>query len=204
MHVQPDLILENLLMSEGAEERLIRGIADEEHFRLLLDGVSCLENAGADIIVVPCNTVHSFLPELRRRSSVPILSIIEETAKECSRIKVRRVGILGTSKTISDQLHQHALQEQGIASLLPLEQEQKQVDTVIRAILSNTLTGRETQILRSIILDLNSRGADAIILGCTDLWKVLPQIESSLPLLDTTTILENATLQVLLEGIKLC
>ena len=85
---QPHILLDNLPISEKAEEHLIKGGSSKEHLDLLIESVQRLNKLNADVIVIACNTVHIFITELRKRSRIPILSIIEETAKRCKEMNL--------------------------------------------------------------------------------------------------------------------
>ena len=200
MHTQPDIILENLPLSKKSEQELISGKSSPQHFQLMLHAIQRLHHADVDFIVIPCNTVHIFIDELRKRSHKPILSIIEETALICREKNLQTIGLLGTTKTITEALHQQALEKIGITSLILPQKDQEHLNTIIINIINATSTTQDQQALLKMINTLQKSGAQAIILACTDLTHLIQSAQSPLPLIDTCSVLENATLKCLIEG----
>ena len=134
---QPHILLDNLPISQEAEERLINGGPSQEHLDLLVESVHRLNKLGADLIVIACNTVHIFIEELRTKSTIPILSIVEETAKECKKMKIKRAGILGSTKTIQSGLYANELKKWNIELIIPDEVDQRFVSECIIRIINN-------------------------------------------------------------------
>ena len=196
---QPDILLENLPVSKNSEEKIIRGIVAEELKWILISAVERLNKSGVDFIVIPCNTVHIFIDELRRISKVPILSIIEETAKECSKKGVKRAGLLASKTTINQKLHENELKKFGIETVSPDSAEQKTINDIIIRIIHNNEDSNDKKILADVIKKLKTRGADAVILGCTDLSSLISQKNSDLKLIDTLKILEKCSVEFFIE-----
>ena len=194
---QPDILLHNLPISAEAEQKMIRGESTSEHLKLLLEAVQVMNEAQVDCIVIPCNTVHVFLPELRRRSHALILSIVEECARECERKKFRKVGLLASKTTVKSRLHSRELRKQGIELLTPDDVDQAQVNSIILNILNGKAEAKDKQRLLTIINELGSRGADGIILGCTDLPLLITEKDTSVPLINTCELLENAAVDTI-------
>ena len=194
---QPDIVLENLPVSVEAERKIINGELGTEHFKLLVQAVKRLNNAGVDCIAIPCNTVHVFLPELRKLSNKPVLSIMEECAKECKKMNVKNVGLLASATTVKSRLHADELKKHGIILLVPGKKDQQIINQTIIKILHNTAGEKDRQNLLAIIDKLRAQGAEAVILGCTDLPLLIS--EASVPLIDTRSVLENSAVQNLLE-----
>jgi len=190
---QPDIVMENLPVSLEAEKKIVNGVQETEHLGLILRALEKLNKADVDMIAIPCNTVHIFLPELRKRSKAPILSIMEECAKVCKGLK--KVGLLGSSTTVKAGLHAIELNKRNIAVLVPSEEDQNAVNEIILKITNGIATESDKKDLLAIIDKLKSQGAEAVILGCTDLQLLVSK--ASLPLIDTCTVLENAVVQML-------
>ena len=108
----------------------------------LKSSVEILEKS-SDFIALPCNTAHIFLSDLRRFSKVPILDIIEETAKKVDSSSFNSVGILATKKTLECELYQNALRNKGIESLTPTEKEREVLTRVIYAFLAGELSSED-------------------------------------------------------------
>ncbi len=198
MGCQPDIILENLPVSAEAEKRLIQGEASEEHFRLLLQAIRKLNAADVDFLVIPCNTAHIFFAELQRRSLKPIINIIELCAEKCKQQQFTKVGLLATTKTIQARLHQQELEKRDIEVLLPERKEQRELTQIILSIINREFSQKKAKRVQSIISSLQKRGAEAIILGCTDLPLIAK--EKKIPFIDTCALLEEKTVGMLMGG----
>ncbi|MDO8556366.1 MAG: amino acid racemase [Nanoarchaeota archaeon] len=201
--VQPSLHLENVPMSVQQELALIRG----DHagsFPVLKDALVRLNKTDVDVIVIPCNSVHIFIDELRRLSKVPVMSITEEVARACRCAGFRNVGILATSTSIRQCLHSDELQHVGIKSVIPSGQEQGRVNQVIKNILDGCASAADVSTLISIVHSLQKKGAEAVILGCTDFQNILSQKDVAVPLVDTLKVLEEKTIALILEDSSVC
>jgi len=201
-NVQPHILLDNLPISQEAETRLINGGASQEHLKLLQESIRRLNKLNTDAIVITCNTVHIFINELRQQSKTPILSIIEETAKECKKQKLTKVGLLASTKTIKEGLHSKELKKNNIEVISPGEEDQKFISECIVRIINNKTTEKDEKKIMKIILKLKNKGAQAVILGCTDLPLLTAKLKLDLPVINTTSILEDAAIKTLLTTNK--
>ncbi len=197
---QPDLVLENVPVPKSIEQAIILGDARQEMKELLIKAVCHLNSAEVDFIVVPCNSVHVFIDELRMHSTRPIMSIIEETANHCKRNGFSTVGLLATSTTIREKLHATALAGFHIRTLLPDTEDQARIDDIILTLLNSTSTEEDVTFMQRILSDFKAEGADAAILGCTDFHLLIDAAKSPLPLVDTLHVLEETTVRLLLGG----
>jgi aspartate racemase len=182
--------MENVPMPISLEQEFIQGNASEKVFPLLKQAVMNLKSA--DIITIPCNSVHVFIERLRKISS-NILSITEETAKECNSRGFKKVGILATKTTVQKNLHKKELGKFNVELIVPTKKEQETVNQTI----INLLRGiqKDDSDLQKIISSLKNNGAEAIILGCTDLQLIVKN--SSLPVIDTLNVLETRLIDFL-------
>jgi len=195
---QPDIVLENLPVSAEAEARIINGEPGTEHLELLSKAVRRMNQAEVDLIVIPCNTVHVFMEELRKASKKPILSIIEETVKACCKAEVKKIGLLASGKTIKEKLYARAFQSHSIEMITPEKQEQLKINKVIIRILNNQAIEQDKQFLISLVNKMKLNKAESIVLGCTDLPLLIKQEDVEIPLISTLACLENAVLKELL------
>ncbi len=195
---QPDLLLLNLPVPQLVMNSIATGQKSEEMKELLLEAVKRLNHAEVDFIVIPCNTVHIFIKELRKVSQKPILSILEESTKELSKRNIRKVGLLASTTTIQQNLHSQELSKMNIQTIFPEFEDQKTISGTIVKIINNQVNDLDKENLRVIIKKLISQGAENILLACTDLQLVLTQEDSAVPLFDTFKILEASTLKLLL------
>ena len=127
-----------------------------------------LENAGVDLIVVPCNTAHYFYDGLTKGCKTPILNIIEETTAHLARIGVKTFGLLATVGTVQAGAYERFCAPRGLACVTPTMEEQ--------AVISNIIYGQIKQnkpvdmlAFDSVVNSLRSRGCEKIVLGCTEL-----------------------------------
>ena len=199
MDEQPRMIIDNVSMSNKGFRKLARGDFCPEALGLLVDSITRLNQAKVDLIVIPCNTVHVFIETLRRVSNVPILSIINETAKECVRQGFTKVGILGTSLTIQERLHTNALSKHNIDSITPTGGEQQFMDECIFRIINQQSTVEDRHQIANIINNLATQGAQAVILGCTDLFLIADQNAVTVPLINSTAVFEKSAINWFLE-----
>jgi len=197
---QPDMVIENLPVPSHVEEKIIKETS-EEMFNLLTNAVIRLNNSEVDFIAIPCNTVHIFIDQLRKVSKVPILSIIEECAKECKKRSLNNIGVLATTKSIQDKLHVNELKNNGINVLLPTQENQKKINEIILQRLHNENNQNNKLKLLNIINELKNNGAEAIILGCTELSLLIPNNDFNIPFLDSCAVLEDSAINKLVSNI---
>jgi aspartate racemase len=162
----------------------------------LLEGVMTLARNGADIIAIPCNSAHHWLDELVAATRVPIISICDAVLRDLilRGIRTGAIGILGTRGTIRSGIYQERLRLSGFASVEPTDAElSKWVEPTIRAVKAGEIDVARSH-LRRAIEALETRGAEAIVLGCTELPIAVDRSlsETSTPLIDSTRSLAAA------------
>ncbi len=198
----PSILIYNVPNLFRLEEAAVKTDGNlQEFLPLLLSGVKMLERS-SDFIALPCNTLHIFIDELRKSSRVPVLSILDETVGKIRKLGIRKAGILATTKTIKERLFEEKLGENGIETIKPSEAEQKTVSETIHRILQGEKTGEMRAELLGIVGNLKSRGAEAVVLGCTDLQLLINQKNSGVKIIDTVDVLADSVLERLLEGGK--
>ena len=133
----------------------------------LLRGLKTLEIAGVDFIAIACNTVSFFLPKLRKEIGIPIISIVEEVANVVNALNLQKVGILGTEMTLSTGLYNSALKNIELIGL-GIE-DRKLITSIILRVLAGKKERDDRVLLGNVINQLISRGAQKVILGCTEL-----------------------------------
>ena len=192
---RPSILISNVPISFALEEKFIKeGEGKKEFLSLLINSAIQLEKGGADFIVIPCNTAHVFINEIRASVNVPVLSIIEKTANVLNKKGVKKVGLLSTPATIKNKLFDSKLDV-----ILPNKTEQKQMGIIINKLINNHQTPRDKQALFRIVDDI-SKKSDAILLACTDLQLLIPENKHhKIEILDTMKILAEATVKELLS-----
>ena len=152
-----------------------------------LDGeLAALAAAGADFAVIAANTMHKVVPQLT--SKLPLIHVLDAVAEEAKRRGVRRLGLTGTGFTMNDGFYASGLEARGLQVLLP---ETAERDAIHRMIYDNLIAGRvrpeAVSRFGAIAGDLRRRGAEAVLLACTELILVAPPPEET-PWIDTGEI----------------
>lgn len=166
---------------------------------MLSDAAMRLEAAGADMILICTNTLHKVAPQVQARIHVPLVHIAEAAAERLTQHGITRVGLLGTKYTMTQTFYRDKLTERGIDVLIP---EGADIDLVNRVIFEELCLGVVKEESRSeylrVIASLQARGAQGILLGCTELGLIVDPADVSLPLFDTTEIHANKALSLAL------
>jgi aspartate racemase len=168
----------------------------EDPLPALLDSALLLEKAGADSLIIPCNTAHHWLPQLRERVGVPILDMVAETvgAVATHAPPLERIGLLATTGTVEARVYQSSLVRAGLAVVETTPAEQEFVMAVIYGIKAgNRAVGSD---LVRVGRNLIERGAQGLILGCTELSLVEETLELGCPLFDPLAILARRAVAI--------
>ena len=185
----PPMIIYSLPLS-GFDES---GIVDKRLvLQQLLHGVDTLRDAGCIFIVIPCNTVHYFMNELRQKSSIPIISIMEETVKKIKQNNHTIVGLLGSDTTLKLQLYQNLLDENGIICVSPTQEENPIITKLILEVMIGKLEYKTKENVLSIIKKMELQSANAVILGCTEIPLAITQTDVNIKVYDTLQILAES------------
>jgi aspartate racemase len=169
---------------------------------VLADAARRLETAGADFLVVATNTMHKLAPAIEAAVRIPLFHIADPTAAEAKRSGCTTVALLGTRYTMEQAFYRGRLAEvHGLRVLVP---EQEERDTVHRIIYEELCLGvvreESRDACRRIVAGLVARGAQAVILGCTEITLLLGQQDCAVPVLDTTSIHAVKAAELALEG----
>lgn len=170
--------------------------------KMLKTRVKMLGGMNVSIFALSCNTAHLLLNQLQSVSKRPFVSMVDEVVKEVVNQKLKRVGLLATPVTIKSRLFQTALDKHGISVVLPLDNDLKLVDDIIRRIISGKVINEDRLSLLKISNKLQDNGAEGIILGCTELPLVFPK-KIEIPLFDALKILAKALLHISFGGNKI-
>lgn len=171
-------------------ERLQSNGQWDEAGDLMADAARSLELAGADFIVLCTNTMHKVAHAIQSAVAIPMLHIADPTAAAIKRAGFSRVGLLGTRFTMEQDFYRHRLEEQhGIEVLVPNDADRADVHRIIYDELClGTVLPASRNRYRDIITRLVDRGAEAIILGCTEISLLIGASDVKIPLFDTTAI----------------
>ena len=169
--------------------------------QLLAEATTRLEAAGADFILLCTNTMHKVAGAIEEATTLPLLHIADATAVAVKAAGYKTVGLLGTQFTMEQPFYKARLTEQhGLNLLVPNETERQQVHQIIydELCLGKVLPESREQ-YRQIIGQLVDQGAEAIILGCTEISLLVLQQDSAVPLFDTTSIHARSAAELALQ-----
>ena len=152
-----------------------------------------LEAAGADYLVIPCNTAYVFKGAVTSASSLPLISIIDVTVADAVTRDAKSVGVLATDGCLDAGVYQDALTKAGLTPVLPTEAEIEQFMTLCHRIKAGYQGERVARDMAGLAKALVDRGADAVIAGCTEIPLVLKQSALDVPLISSTDVLATAT-----------
>lgn len=190
----------NFLLSSRAttpdRSSFILGISKDDPTDAMTEEARRLEAAGAELIAIPCNTAHYFYESICRAVDIPILNIISETAKFCKYLGVSRIGVLATEGTAASGAYEKYLEEYSV-SVVPLTNSEQ--DAVSRIIFEQIKCGREPDhdSFRSVIKSLRERGAELIVLGCTELSLIKKQFEQPEYIVDSLELLALSAIRTM-------
>jgi aspartate racemase len=158
--------------------------------RLLAAAARSLEAAGADCVVLCTNTMHKVAPAIEAAVRIPLLHIADPTAAVIKAAGITVVGLLGTRFTMEEAFYRDRLATQhGLTVLTPSSAERNVVHRVIyEELCLGKIVPESREDYRKIIHSLTTQGAQAIILGCTEISLLVSQVHSPVPLFDTTAI----------------
>lgn len=161
----------------------------EKSGEILGDAARSLQEAGADFIVICTNTMHKVVPQIREKIEIPVLHIAKAAAMELKAANITRIGLLGTKYTMTQEFYKGELAEYGLEVIVPDEEEIETVNTVIyeelcRGIISET----SKRAYLDIISHLKHKGAQGVILGCTEIGLLVKEQDTDVPLFDTALI----------------
>ena len=155
----------------------------------LTQAVLSLRNGGADFGVIATNTMHKVFPQIQEASPIPLLSIIDATAESIQNQNMKTIGLLGTRFTMKEPFYREGLAKFGIDTLIPNENDLKIVDDIIFNELGRGILRQESrQKYVEIVSRLHDRGAEGIILGCTEIPLLISERDCSVPLFNTTVL----------------
>ncbi|KAF2337795.1 MULTISPECIES: aspartate/glutamate racemase family protein [Flavobacterium] len=173
----------------------------ENSFELLLEACESLKRSGAEGIALCANTAHLFADRLQQTVRLPIIHIGEETAKAVKRQGLKKVGLLGTKFTMEMDFYAGKMQEHGLEMLIPEKEETRDyIQYTLKEELGVGLINPETKASYiAIANDLVVRGAECIILGCTEIPMLISEDDFAVPVFDTAKIHSQAIVDYMLS-----
>lgn len=177
----------------------------EDRWDLVAQGLSeaaqKLEAAGADFIVLATNTMHLVFDQVQASVRVPMLSLLDAIGEAVLSRGMKKVGLLGTQFTMGKAFYQEALAPKGITVLVPDPGDRQHLNSVIyNELVAGQIRKESRARFVAAIKKLAERGAEGIILGCTEIPLLVSETDTRMPLFDTTAIHAEATLRYAVEG----
>ena len=156
---------------------------------ILADAAHRVAAAGADCVLLCANTLHMHADAVQSAISVPMIHLIDATSREIARQNITKVGLLGTRLTMELDFYARRLSRAGIETVVPEKDAREYVNgTIERELVKSDFRPASREGFLSIIRELGTRGAQGVILGCTEIPLLVPVSESPLPAFDTTRI----------------
>jgi aspartate racemase len=168
---------------------------------LLAEAAASVQAAGADFALLATNTMHRVFDEVRRGVRIPLLHIADVTGREITARGLTRIGLLGTRFTMEQEFYKGKLsRDYGLDVLIPDEEERKAIHAILYDELClGAVKDASRQVFRTIIARLEGRGAQGIVLGCTEIPLIVKQKDYGLPLFDTTDLHARAAVDLALR-----
>jgi aspartate racemase len=164
---------------------------------VLLNMALGLENAGAELLVMPSNTAHIFIDDVLPKLHVPFIHIVDETVREFSELRpdAKKVGVMATTVCIESGIYQQALSAFGRAAVLPAHDQQQALMELIFRIKRADKGADVRAAMREIAAGLVAAGAKAVIAGCTEIPLVLGESDLDVPFISSTEVLARRTVE---------
>lgn len=169
----------------------------------LCDKAKKLENIGADIIVIATNTMHKLADKIQENINIPILHIADCVAKECVKQKIKRVGLLGTRYTMTEDFLKKRLIKNGLDVYVP--NQEKDINEIDRIIFKELCIGKIEDNSKEYYINVINKmikefGIEGVILGCTEIEMLIQQEDLKIPIFDTTQAHINYTVDYILDN----
>ncbi len=209
------------LLNEGINQRLggsntARIIINSVNFQVLIDfnkvnnwgGVEeyisklaiDTEKAGAECLLLGANTLHRIANQISKKINIPIIHVAKETAKTIKEEGLKKIALLGTRTTMTSEFYTATLSEKGIEAIIPEEEDIELIDySIYKEFSKGIFSDKMKQSYLEIIQKLIAKGAEGIILGCTEIPILIKPNDCNVPLFDTTQIHVNAAINFALD-----
>jgi aspartate racemase len=163
---------------------------------MLLASVDKVRGAGADLVICPDNTAHQAIDLIREQTPLPWVHIAEEVAAAAAGISAARLLVLGTRYLMAGPVYRRALHARGIECRVPEQADRNRInDVIFDELVYGHVADQSRDFVSSVIASGRDDGADAVVLGCTEIPLLIDAAHSSLPILDSTRILARAALR---------
>jgi aspartate racemase len=193
-HAHPEISMHSHSLADFMERIYVGdwpGVAE-----LMLASADKLAAIGADFLICPDNTIHQAFGLVQPRSPLPWIHIAEAVAGEAVGRGFRRIGLVGTRWLVESEVYPEKLGERGLEHLRPTACERDEMNRIIMAELVYGVFKPESVLtFQRIIERMKGEGCDAVVLGCTEIPLIIGEMNSTLPVLDSTRLLARAALR---------
>ena len=157
---------------------------------IMIDAAVRLERGGADFVLICANTLHKVAAEVEANINIPILHIADTTAEGIKAMSISKVGLLGTRFTMEEDFYKNRLMEHhSIETIIPEPEDVEIVHEIIfKELVFGTIKGKSREVYLKVIEKLASKGAEGIVLGCTEIPLLISSEHCKLPVFDTTCL----------------
>lgn len=167
------------------------------YLQYIMQGMKVLEDSRVDFALMAANSPHAIYSEIVQRTTIPLLSIVDATVSAVKKANIKKVLLLGIKFTLQAGFYQAALEKDGVEVVIPSEDEQDTMNTIIFNELNIGIVKDES---RAIILNIiNNYSVDGVVIGCTVLPLILQQQHIKTKVFDTTELHTDAVVEKLLE-----
>lgn len=196
---RPPILMWSIPLEYQIEEDLITKAGGEgRYIAYLVDAAKRLEAGGADFIVIPCNSVHIFINDVRASVKIPVFSIVEKTVGELKEANITDVGLLATKTKVGKNLYGQILNDSGIHVHNLGSEDQEQIGSIINRLVLEEESDLDRQLLIAMVNKFVHQGVYVVLLACTDLQLLIPEIEG-VQVYDTMEILAKETVSEILS-----
>lgn len=156
---------------------------------ILTKAAQSLQRAGADFIVICTNTMHKVAPQIQSQIYIPIIHIADATAETLINAGIKNVALLGTKYTMTQDFYKNRLIVKGLNVIVPNDIDIEKVNHIIyNELCLGIISDKSRDVYKQVIENLKDKGAEAVILGCTEIGLLIKQDDSILPVFDTAEI----------------
>ncbi len=161
----------------------------EKLTQVMIDAARRLENAGAEVLLICTNTMHKMFDQVQENVEVSMIHIADATAEEIKNKGLKKVGLLGTKFTMEGDFYRKRFENHGIETVIPTEDEREIIHRIIYdELVVGIIRDESRKKYLEIIEHLKQRGAEGVVLGCTEIPLLIKQEHVDIPVFDTTRI----------------
>jgi len=186
------------LLFEIERDLIASNVGKERYIPFLVNEAKRLEKSGVDFLVMPCNSLHVFIDEIRNAVNIPVLSIVEETVNYLKTNGFNNVGLISTSATVANSVYETRFKEGGIGFITPNDLQRAKMDKIIQRLINGQHLNQDRELVMGVVQELTSQQVDCVALACTDLQLLLPKSDD-VPIFDTMKILVESTVTTILS-----